>query len=177
MLRATSELLREVGPQSMTTDQIAGRSGVSKATLYKWWSTKWEIAVEAFVAEMMAESPTPDTGSARDDLRGLLRGLVDFYTGPSGRVYAQLIAAGQSDPRVLQALREHLEAPRRALARASWDRGVQRGELRPDIDVDDAIDLIVGPVIFRVLVGHAPLSDEAADAIVDAALRGFAAPA
>ena len=66
VLRATSELLHEVGMRAMTTEEIASRSGTSKATIYKWWPNKYAVAVEAFLTEMMAESPDPDTGSARE---------------------------------------------------------------------------------------------------------------
>jgi AcrR family transcriptional regulator len=74
VLRATSELLHEVGLRGMTTEQIASRSGTSKATIYKWWSNKYSVAVDAFLSEMMAESADPDTGSTRDDLRAVLAG-------------------------------------------------------------------------------------------------------
>ncbi len=98
VLRATSELLHEVGLRAMTTEEIASRSGASKATIYKWWPNKYAVAIDAFLSEMMAESPDPDTGSARDDLTAVLRGLLHFYTGPSGRVFAQLVGEAQSDP-------------------------------------------------------------------------------
>jgi AcrR family transcriptional regulator len=174
VLRATSELLREVGLRAMTTEGIAGRSGVSKATIYKWWSNKYALAVDAFLSELMAESPDPDTGSAHEDFRSLVRGLMHFYRGPSGRVFAQLIAEGQSDPLVQKELREHLTAQRRDLMQAIWHRGVARGELRADVDPGAAVDLLVGAALYRLLLGHAPLDDAAADSIVDAAIRGFA---
>src|ERR1700755_3646937 len=85
VLRATSELTREVGLRAMTTDDIAARSGTSKATIYKWWPNKYAVAVEAFLSEMAVESPDPDTGSAREDFRLALRGMVHFYTSESGR--------------------------------------------------------------------------------------------
>ena len=174
VLRATSELLHEVGLQAMTTDEIAGRSGVSKATIYKWWPNKYAVAVEAFLSEMMAESSDPDTGAAREDLRRMLRGLVHFYSGPSGRVYAQLVGEGQSNPLVQKELRDHLVAPRREVLRTIWDRGVARGELRADVDPGVAFDLVFAPLLYRLLLGHAPLDEAAADAIVDVALRGLA---
>jgi AcrR family transcriptional regulator len=174
VLRATSELLHEVGLQAMTTDEIAGRSGVSKATIYKWWPNKHAVAVEAFLSELIAEGSDPDTGSAHEDLRSVLRGLVHFYCGPSGRVYAQLVGEGQSDPLVQKELRDHLVAPRRALLRAMWDRGVTRGELRADVDPDAAFDLVFAPLLYRLLMGHAPLDEAAADMFVDAAMSGLA---
>src|ERR1700755_61401 len=90
VLRATSELMREVGLRAMTTEDIAARSGASKATIYKWWPNKYAVAVEAFLSELMADSSDPDTGSAREDLSAVVRGIMHFYSGPSGQVFAQL---------------------------------------------------------------------------------------
>ena len=78
--------MHEVGLRAMTTEQIAARSGASKATIYKWWPNKYAVAVEAFLSEMFAESADPDTGSAREDFRIALRGLLHFYASPTGRV-------------------------------------------------------------------------------------------
>ncbi len=174
VLRATSELLAEVGLRAMTTEEIAGRSGASKATIYKWWPNKYAVAVEAFLTEMMAESPDPDTGSAREDFRRVVRGLAHFYTGASGRVFAQLVGEAQSDPLVQVELQTKLTEPRRKLMKTIWDRGVARGELRAGLDADAAIDQLIGPMLYRLLLGHAPLDDAAADAVVDGALSGFA---
>jgi hypothetical protein len=71
-------------------------------------------------------------------------------------------------------LRERLVMSRRDLVKAIWDRGVARGELRPEIDPEAAVDLVIGPALYRLLLGHAPLDDAAADSIIDAAMRGFA---
>jgi AcrR family transcriptional regulator len=174
VLRATSQLLQEVGLRAMTTEEIASRSGASKATIYKWWPNKYAVAIDAFLSEMMAESRDPDTGSARDDLTAVVRGLLRFYTGPSGRVFAQLVGEAQSDPQIQQELRANLVDTRRELFRTIWDRGVARGELRGDADPDAALDLLIGPALYRLMMGHAPLTDAAADALVDVAIRGLA---
>ena len=174
VLRATSQLLHEVGLRAMTTEEIASRSGASKATIYKWWPNKYAVAFDAFLSEMMAESHDPDTGSAREDLTAMVRGLLRFYTGPSGRVFAQLVGEAQTDPVIQQELRAHLVDSRRALFRTIWERGVARGELRADADPDAAIDIAIGPALYRLMMGHAPLTDDAADALLDVAIRGLA---
>ncbi|MEC4762697.1 TetR/AcrR family transcriptional regulator [Mycobacterium sherrisii] len=174
VLRATSELMHEVGLRAMTTEEIATRSGASKATIYKWWPNKYALAVEAFLTEMSVESADHDTGSALDDFRLAVRGMTRFYTSDSGRAYAQLVGEAQFDPQVRAQLRDYLVGSRRKLVRAIWDRGVARGELRPDIDPEVAIDLIFGPVMYRLVAGHAPLDDASADAIVETAMRGLA---
>jgi AcrR family transcriptional regulator len=147
---------------------------VSKATIYKWWPNKYAVAVEAFLSEMATQSPDPDTGSAEEDFRRALRGLIRFYRSKSGRAYAQLIGEAQFDPQIGKELREHLVGSRRELVRAILDRGIARGELLPDVDPEVAIDLIFGPAMYRLVAGHAPLNRRAADAIVDAAMRGLA---
>ncbi len=174
VLRATSELLHEVGLRAMTTDEIANRSGASKATIYKWWPNKYAVAIDAFLSELMADSPDPDTGSAREDLSAVMHGLMHFYTGPSGQVFAQLVGEAQSDPLIQKQLRTNLVDSRRELFRAILDRGVARGELRDDVDPEAAVDLVIGPALYRLMMGHAPLTDAAADAIVDVAVRGLA---
>ena len=175
VLRATSLLMHEVGLRAMTTDEISARSGVSKATIYKWWPNKYAVAIEAFLTEMMAESPDPDTGSAHEDFRLVIRGVARFYSGPGAHVFAQLVGEAQSDARVQSELREHLVAPRRALMRQIWDRGVARGELRLDVDPDAVVDLLIGSALYRLLMGHAPLDEKAADALVDTLVSGLRA--
>jgi AcrR family transcriptional regulator len=174
VLRAASDLMHEVGLRAMTTEEIAGRSGASKATIYKWWPNKYAVAVEAFLSEMLVESADPDTGSAAEDFRIVLRGLSHFYASASGRVFAQLIGQAQFDPVVAAELRDRLIQSRRDVSRAIWDRGVARGELRGDVDREVAIDIVFGPALYRLMTGYATLDEAAADAVVDAAMRGLA---
>ncbi|BBX70665.1 TetR/AcrR family transcriptional regulator [Mycolicibacterium psychrotolerans] len=175
VLRAASELMREVGLRAMTTDEIAARSGVGKATIYKWWPNKYAVAVEAFLSAMDTAAGDPDTGSAERDFRLALRGIMQFYRGPSGRVFAQLIGEAQHHSGIATELRDHLMQSRRQVGRAIWDRGVARGELRTDVDREIAVDLIFGPAMYRLLATDAPLDTATADAIVAAAMRGLAA--
>ena len=173
-MRATSELMREVGLSAMTTDQIASRSGASKATIYKWWRNKYAVAVEAFLSELLAESADPDTGSAVRDFKLVLRGLMKFYASDGGRVFAELVGQAQSDPTVEVELRDHLVQSRRDVGRAIWARGVARGEVRADIDGEIALDLIFGPAMYRLVASRDALDNASADAIVEAAMRGLA---
>jgi len=174
VLRAASELMQEVGLRAMTTELIAARSGASKATIYKWWPNKYTVAVEAFLSQMLAEAADPDTGSAREDFCVVLRGLMHFYTTPSGRIFAQLVGEAQFDPLVHDELRDVLIHSRRRVGRAIWDRGVARGELRADVDPEIAIDIVFGPAMYRLLTGSGVLDAATAEAIVAAALSGLA---
>lgn len=173
VLRASADLMHEVGLRAMTTDEIASRSGASKATIYKWWPNKYAVAVEAFLSELSAESPDPDTGSVAEDFRAVLIGLSHFYTSASGRVFAQLVGEAQFDPAVAAELQDRLIDARRDASRTIWERGVARGELRADIDPEVGIDIVFGPAMYRLLTGYAPFDEATAESVIDAIMPGL----
>ncbi len=176
-LRATRELLAEGGLAAASTDAISRRSGVSKATLYKHWPSRVAIAAEAFGKDMAEAVPLVDTGTTAGDLREHLRRVSAFYASPEGRVYRELMAACVNDEGGAAYFRAWFLARRRTAVAVLWQRGVERGDVRGDVDVDTATDLLFGPLVFRLLTGHLPLSDEGADAIADAAFGGLLRPA
>ena len=173
VLQATQELLLEGGLKAATVDAISARSGVSKVTMYKHWANRTMIAIDAFAESMTERVPVPDTGNARSDMTQHLVHVGEFYAGPAGRIFAELLAQTVSDLAARELLIERFLEGRRQVARLLWQRGRERGEVRSEIDVEVAIDVISGPVIFRLLAGHAPLDRVHLEAIVDAALGGL----
>jgi AcrR family transcriptional regulator len=174
VLKAAMELMREDGLRRASIDRISARSGVSKATIYKWWPNRTAVAIEAFLHQMMAEAPVPDTGSAAEDFRLTLRGMMRLYTSPFGAIYAQLVGESQFYPTERERIRTHQVNVRRAAVRKIWDRGVTRGELDPNLDPEVAMDLIFGPAMYRRATGHGGLTPADADAIVATAMRALA---
>ncbi|QAY71988.1 TetR/AcrR family transcriptional regulator [Agromyces protaetiae] len=173
VLAATQELLREGGLPAATVDAIAQRSGVSKATIYKHWPSRTAVAAKAF-GRMMAEAlPLPDTGSTRGDLVEQVRRVSAFYASELGGVFAQLVAACVDDPAGAAYFRKYFLDGRRAAITELWQRGLDRGDADPAIAVDDVIDLLFGPLVFRRLTGHYALTDEHAAALARVALAGL----
>lgn len=173
VLDATNALLAEGGLPAATIDAISARSGVSKATIYKHWPSRTAVAAEAFGLRMAESIELPDTGSARGDLGTQVRLVSRFYASEAGTVFAQLLAASVVDAEAAAFFREFfLDNRRRAIA-TLWRRAVDRGEVDPDTDVEVATDVLFGPLVFRLLTGHAPLTDEQADQIADSALHGL----
>jgi AcrR family transcriptional regulator len=177
VLAATVALLEEGGLPHATVDAISARSGVSKATIYKYWPNRTAVAAEAFGRRMAGTVPVPDTGSARGDLAEQVRRVSEFYAGGSGRIFGQLLAATVGDPGSAAYLRDFFLAGRREASAELWRRAVARGEVRASVEADTATDLLFGPLIFRLISGHAPLTEAAATAVADAALNGLLAPA
>lgn len=173
VLDAATTLMLERGPNAVTVDQIAAVSGVSKATIYKHWPNKIAVTIDAFAAHMAQEVPRPDTGSTRQDLTEQVRAVCAFYASPAGRIFAQLIADVQTDPYGAGLFLERFLAGRRQAIRELWARGVARGDISRETDVEIGIDVLFGPAIFRLMTGHAPLDPAAATAIAAAALDGL----
>jgi AcrR family transcriptional regulator len=173
VLAATCALLAEGGLPAATVDAISARSGVSKATIYKHWPSRTAVAAEAFGIKMAKVIPLPDTGSAIGDLSEQVRRVSQFYASHAGTTFAQLLAACVSDPAGAPYFREFFLAGRREAVATLWRRALDRGEVRGEVDVEIATDLLFGPLIFRLMSGHAPLTEAEADAIAAAALGGL----
>ncbi|HUR03796.1 MAG TPA: TetR/AcrR family transcriptional regulator [Nonomuraea sp.] len=120
VLRAATELLSQGGLPAATVDAVSARSEVSKATIYKHWSNRICVAIDAFALHMAEATPVPDTGSAREDLTQQIRNVAAFYAGPVGQVYAQLLAATVTDPEAAELLRQRFLEGRRELIRQMW---------------------------------------------------------
>jgi AcrR family transcriptional regulator len=176
ILEAAYALLIERGFQGVSVEAIAERASTSKATIYRWWPNKAAVVTEAFLAAITPALPYPDTGSARDDVQAQVEALIrSVKTDSYGRVWADLVAESQRDAEVAEAFRSKFLAARRASAREVLERGVSRGEIRLDADLELGVDLIYGPVWFRVLTGHGTLDEPFATKLIDHAFNGLAA--
>lgn len=172
-LVATRELLHEGGLAAAVTNAISARSGVSKATLYKHWPSRIAIAAEAYGRDMAAAVPESDTGTPLGDVRDQVLRTSALYASPEGLVYRELVAACATDSGGAAYFRAYFLAGRRASFKRLWQRAVEAGAVRSDVDADVATDLLFGPLLFRLMTGHRPLTPESAEAITDAALHGL----
>src|SRR5215212_7999813 len=175
ILQAANELLESEGFASVTVEAIAERAGVSKATVYRWWPNRAAVVMDGFLSIVSSEVPFPHTGHAREDIRIHMRRLAEAFGGKMGRTVAALIAEGQSDPELAEALRSRWLSVRRTEAKEILRLGIERGELREDLDPEVAVDVLYGPIYYRMLVGHASLEEDFVDALADHAFAGFTA--
>jgi AcrR family transcriptional regulator len=171
---AALTLLAERGFMGLTVEAIAQRAGASKATVYRWWSGKGELVVDAFFAKMVPRLPFPDTGSLRGDFLAQMRMVVHELNGPSGKTLAALLAGAQMDPALADSVRTRWIDRRRAEGRKTVDRAIARGELAPDTDLQLFFDLLYSPIYFRLLLRHEPLTEEFVESIVNVVFAGLA---
>ena len=175
ILQAANELLEDEGFAAVTVEAIAERAGVSKATVYRWWPNKAAVVMDGFLSTVSSEVPFPHTGHAREDLRLHMRRLTEAFGGKMGRTVAALIAEGQANPELAEALRSRWLSVRRAEVREILELGIECGELREDLDPEVAVDILYGPIYYRMLVGHGPLDENFAEALADHIFAGLRA--
>ncbi len=175
VLAAATVLLDEHGLSGFSVDEVARRSGVSKATIYKHWSGGLAIALEAYGSVVTAQAPVPSTGDVMTDLTEQVRRVAAVYAGPQGRVLAQLLAAGTQSMDA-EMLRSLYFGQRREETAVLIARGVADGSLRPGFDAELVIDLLFGPIVFRLFNGGPPLNADDAAALAALALGGLALP-
>ncbi|MDF2985463.1 MAG: transcriptional regulator [Eubacterium sp.] len=173
ILSASYGLLLEIGFKAITVEGIAERAGVSKATIYKWWPGKAAVVLDGFFAATEEQLQIPDTGSAREDLFIQTNTLAAFLTSEKGRVITELIAEGQSNQNIADEYRSRYFKPRRQIAREILQRGVQRGEIRKNIDIELTIDLIFAPIFYRLLAAGGTLDAAYLKDIIYLAFEGI----
>ena len=169
-LGAAVALIGEGGPAVATMDAIARRAGVSKQTVYRWWSSPAEILLEALNEGAAQLAPLEETGDLEHDLRTFLRRSVLGAREPVGRLLAALMAEAQRDPKFGESFRAGFLAKRRAVLRELLEHAAERGELEPDVDLDFLVELFFGALWYRLLAANGPLDRRFADDLTDALL-------
>ncbi len=173
ILQATIDLLAEVGYVGLTVAEVARRAGVSKPAIYRRWAQKSQLVVEAMVTRMRPAGEA-DTGSVAGDLVVLTEGLIGLLTLTSlGRVLPGLVAEMAHDPVLAASYRSLIIGPNRAQWRAAVERGVRRGELAAETDVDLVINTLAGPLYMAVLVTGEPVTAGYPQAAVDLVLARY----
>ncbi len=176
ILRATGDLLADEGYGGVTMEGVAARAGVGKATVYRRWPTKSALVVDAVSACRETAWQPVDTGSARDDLLVFVRGFLHHLrTSDAGRVMPALVTELSRSPELAVAFREGFVQPRRARVLEAVRRGVDRGEVRPDVDPELVADAVVALLIHRFLITGMELDDELPERVVDMLWRGVRA--
>ncbi len=175
ILDATRELLAEGGVRDLTVEGVAARSGVAKTTIYRRWRGKHELALAVLLDMVAKVVAVPDLGDTRKELVGFVDGAVKILGSTlMGRVMQGLVSDLATDRALAQAFRDNVVAMRIGEVRRVVERGIARGDLRPDTDVELAHELLFGPVYYRLLLSGAPLEPGLAARIVDAVMLAFA---
>jgi AcrR family transcriptional regulator len=172
VLNGARDLVSERGPRAVTVDEIAAAAGVGKQTLYRWWPSKSSVIMDALI-ELTDPDPADLPESTYEALRLQLRRVAGMFASRNGELIRELVADSQGNPALAKDFRDRFFAHRRARGAATLEKGIVTGELRPDLDVEDALDVLYGPLWLRLLVGHRPVRQAAADELLDLVWPGL----
>jgi AcrR family transcriptional regulator len=174
VLAAAFEEVAENGFERATVAGVAKRSGVHETTVYRRWVTRENLFVAALLERSADAIPAPDTGSTRGDLIAIVRGVIGYVRSPGGA--AVLRAAMLPVDDTYAQARARFWAGRLDALSPVVARGVERGDLRADVDARLLLEMLVAPLHGRLLLTGEPIDDGLAEQLVDLALYGATGP-
>jgi AcrR family transcriptional regulator len=170
ILAAARALLERGGLTAVTIEAIAAKAAVSRPTIYRYWPNAPAVAMAAFLEASGAPAAGKASRSPLAALRAQLHAVADAFAAPSGRSVAAMVAAAQSETELAKAFRNEFIARNRDAARLLLDRCIAEQLVAPPDDIDLALDLIFGPLFYRLLMGHAPITRSFVDQLLDAVI-------
>ncbi len=175
ILQATLHVLTDQGYAGMSVERVASEAGVGKTTIYRRYHSKEELAAAAVGSLRDDWGPPPDTGNARADIvEMLVQNQAALERGPGFPMIGALLVEERHNPELFELFRERIMRPRRDDAIMVLRRGVERGEIRADVDLEIAVHAMVGAMLARHILGT-PESRERIEETVDTIWRGLAA--
>lgn len=169
ILAAARALLERGGLTSVTIEAIAQKAKVSRPTIYRYWPNAPAVAMAAFLETAgAANAGSPCAPLAA--LRAHLHALADAFAAPAGRSVAAMVAAAQSETELAKAFRNEFIARNRDATRALLERCIADNAIAPPEDMELLLDLIFGPLFYRLLMGHAPITRGFVDQLLAAVI-------
>jgi AcrR family transcriptional regulator len=174
ILAAAIDLLGERGYSGFSVEGVVARTGIAKTTLYRHWHTRDDLLADV-IARLDGAGPLPDTGSVRRDLRDLLARRVRAARTPEWeRCMPALVEAAARHPE-LAALIARLTTQILGQIEILLGRGIERAELRHDLDPQLAASALIGPIVFRRLLLHETPTVQRVSSVIDLLMQGIAA--
>jgi AcrR family transcriptional regulator len=173
VIAATLALLDEVGYAKLSIGAVAERARVHRPAIYRRWPTKQHLVTDA-IASAIGVIPTPDTSDLRADLvTGIATIAAAFTDRALGHVLLPVVADLPANHDLQTQFFDRVFHPRRATTRATLQHAIDRGEVRPDIDMEFVLDALAAPIYFRALFQHAAVDQDLVESTVDLVLAGI----
>lgn len=173
ILDAAYALLLDQGLGRLTVEAVALRARVGKPTIYRYWANAQELAMAALLSRTPADAAGGSSGSAVQDLKDQVADVARAFATPRGRQITLTLAAAAPESEIAKAFRNQIILRSRETGRELLLRAARHGEVRLEHDIDTVLDLIYGPIFYRLLAGHMPLSPGFGETIIDVLLGGI----
>lgn len=173
ILKAALGLVAEIGFRALTMEAIAAQAGVGKMTIYRWWPNKAAVVMDAFLTLVGPGSAFPEAPTALISIKLQMRLQARFFQSNLGRTIKALLGEAQFDVELSEAFRERWIMPRRRLTKEVLGVAIQRGEVRANIDIEMAIDMLYAPIYYRFLLGTGAINDAYTDGLFEQVAKGL----
>ena len=173
ILQTTYDLVVRDGFRRLSVEAIAATAGVSKATIYRRWPNKAAVVMDAFTLKVGSGSLFPNASSPTESMRLQMHAMARSFRGCDGTLVKSLLAEAQFDPELAKAFRQRWTMPRRKLGIAVVREAIRTGEMPPDTNPDDVIDILYAPIYYRLQIGTGPLSSAYVEGIFRRAMKGL----
>ena len=167
------EELLENGFRAVTIESISAKTGIAKTSIYRRWPNKAAMVMEAFLFKIGPGIEFPRKPCYVESIRLQMLALAKAFRGPYGTMIKALLGEAQFDAELAEAFRTRWIAPRREAAKEVLQSAIGNKELRPDVDLDQALDALYGGLYYRLMIGSGPLSDACVRGIFSAVLDGL----
>ncbi len=158
---ALLEELAAVGYGRLSIEAVARRAGVGKTAVYRRWSSKLDMVLEVVSTVAGTRLALPDTGSLQSDLEIFLRFTARALRHPlASQIIPDLLAEAARNEKIATTLQQTLQANQHEIGVLLVERAAKRGEITGEIDPDLAVDLVVGPLYWRLAIARTKLSDQ-----------------
>jgi len=172
ILETAYSFLRGHPVAAISIIHIARKAGVSTATVYRWWSTKEELLLDAFLHQAGPEHCLGCKGLPLERLKEYIRQVGRSFTGENGAVVARLLTAIQEDQALRKEFLKRVFTPQEKEIQATVREAIKRGELPRDLDIELFLDSIIGPLLARVLFRHERIDEAFVATVFDHAVAG-----
>jgi AcrR family transcriptional regulator len=162
-----------VGFRALGIDAIAAKAGVGKATIYRRWPNKAAVVMDAFLAEVGPGTGFPPAPRAMDRIRMQMEAQSRAFRSKYGVLIKSLLGEAQFDLELAEAFRERWIMPRRRLARKVLEEAIEQGDLRDDIDIEAAIDMLYAPIYYRLQIQTGPITEKFVDGVFGQVMAGL----
>ncbi|MEJ1196765.1 MULTISPECIES: TetR-like C-terminal domain-containing protein [unclassified Streptomyces] len=174
IMRSTLELAQESGFAKLSIEAVAARTGVGKHTVYRRWPSRGLLFLDSVLSLNPGGLDHPDTGDVVADLREVMTRAADLLGHPPwGPLYQDLIGEAQHDPAVATALKQRFIEPQTTNTLARLQAAKDQGQIAPDFDLDLAMEILSGPLYFRLLITQEPITPAYIDRVLRAVFAGM----
>lgn len=164
-----------LGFRNLTVDAVATAAGVGKTTIYRRWPNKAAMVMDAFLTLVGPQTGFPARPRAIDSLKLQMRLQGKFFRSDYGQIIKSLLGEAQFDAELAHEFRERWIVPRRRMTQDVLKKAIEQGDLKPEVDLEALVDMLYGPIYYRMQIETGSITDRFTDEVFKNVLHGVLA--